>query len=109
MARPPLPITRTFLTSTITCGFMTPLSRYALGFGAGCAAAALDRMAVRVKDRFWRRPTALEFRLCERGKALEAPSAKARAAMVGERGIRRPCWRRAGARPASDMVDNMTG
>jgi hypothetical protein len=37
MLKPPLPITKTFLTSTgFEAPFITPLSRYAFAFGAVC-------------------------------------------------------------------------
>lgn len=51
MARPPLPMTRTFLTSTFNLGLITPLSRYALGLGAVWVAEEYGRKTEIVPNR----------------------------------------------------------
>lgn len=105
MARPPEPMTSTFFTSRFSLGLMTPLSRYAWGFGADCAAAVARQRAVVRKFLFWRDCRAWT---CSLLAALEFAAVKARRdCVVGGVATRRPCRRRTGARPPKDKVGAM--
>jgi len=108
MARPPLPMTRTFLTSTCARGFTTPLSKYAFGFGAvWVAPAPAQAAAAAEKSRFW-----VNRALWGWHCAWRMPLWTAVVRVLnwgGETGIRRPCRRSAGARPALDTVDSIVG